>query len=272
MKIIFVLLVLAVNITSMSVCANDLEDIIEGEHRSEASRERDEFRNPKQTIEFFGTQPSDHVIEMWPGNGWYSEILAPYVKDKGQLTAVTFSVNNLNSDDKRAASWSKTALKYREKMSDTSLYGKVAFGEFEPPGLVNLAKPNSADVAYVVRALHIWDEQGILAQGLQAIFEALKPGGVLAIVQHKGDEVKGIGSAAGEGYLGEQYVIEASLRAGFDFVASSDINANPNDTKNYPKGVYTLPPMLAMGAKDKEKYIDIGESDRMTLKFIKPQK
>lgn len=262
---------LIVNFTASIAFANDLDDIIDGKHRSEENKERDEYRHPAKVLEFFGTQPNQHVLEMWPGNGWYSEILAPYVKDKGKYTAVTFAVDNLNSDDRKAAFWSKTALKYREKMSDKAIYGNVAFGEFEPPRKVELTKNNSVDVAYVVRVMHIWDEEGMLSQGLSSIYEALKPGGILAVIQHKGDEIQGIGSAAGEGYLGQNYVIEASEKVGFKFVESSDVNANPKDTKNYPKGVYSLPPMLAMGAKNKDKYMDIGESDRMTLKFIKPR-
>jgi predicted methyltransferase len=269
MKIVLIALLLAISAGGVCAPSSSLEDIINGEHRSADNKSRDNFRHPQKTIEFFGTKPSDHVLEMWPGNGWYSEILAPYVKDNGKFTAVTFSVDNLNSDDKRASSWSKTALRYREKMSDKSLYGNVKFTEFEPPAQLKVAKPGSVDVAYIVRVMHIWDEQGILAQGLKSVHKALKPGGVLAVIQHRGDEVAGIGSSAVEGYLGEKYVIEAAKSAGFKLVASSDINANSKDTKNHPKGVYTLPPMLAMGAKDSDKYIEIGESDRMTLKFVK---
>ncbi|NVK25414.1 MAG: class I SAM-dependent methyltransferase [Gammaproteobacteria bacterium] len=272
MKTILMTLILVMMSTEVSAVRSNLADIINGAHRSEEHKARDEYRHPQKTIEFFGTKPTDHVLEMWPGNGWYSEILAPYVKEKGKYTAVTFSVQNLNSDDKRAASWSKTALKFREKMSDSDLYGKVSFTEFEPPSMLKIAKSNSVDAAYIVRVMHIWDQEGFLAKGLKSVYKALKPGGVLAVVQHRGDAVEGIGSSAVEGYLGEQYVIEAAKKAGFKLVASSEINANPKDTKNHPKGVYTLPPMLAMGAKDKERYVEIGESDRMTLKFIKAKK
>lgn len=256
--------------TVFDVAAQNLEQILASEHRSEKNVSRDEYRNPKQTIEFFGTKPTDHVLEMWPGTGWYSEILAPYVKDQGKFTAATFSIDNLASDDKRDAFWSKTALRYKEKMSNTELYGEVEFTEFSPPQKFQCAEPGTVDVAYLVRTMHIWDEQGILLQGLESIYDALRSGGVMAVVQHRGDASSSIGSVAVEGYLDERYVIKVAKKAGFELAASSEINANTDDTKNYPKGVYALPPTLAMGKKDKERYVAIGESDRMTLKFVKP--
>lgn len=256
-------------VISLNVNSSSLDEIIAGKHRSEENTSRDEYRHPKETIEFFGTKPTDHVLEMWPGTGWYSEILAPYVKDHGQFTAVTFGMDNLYSDDKRAASWSRTAVSYIEKMSDKELYGDVIFQEFEPPQKNQVADPNTVDVAYAVRTIHIWDEKGILSQGFKSLFNALKPGGILAVVQHRGNALTSIGSSAVEGYLDERYVIEVAESVGFKFVDRSEINANLKDTKDYPKGVYALLPTLAMGQHDKDKYISIGESDRMTLKFIK---
>lgn len=256
---------------SADVSSQTLDEIIAGNHRSDKSIARDAYRHPKQTINFFGTKPTDHVLEMWPGTGWYSEILAPYVKDQGKFTAVTFAIDNLHSDDKRDASWSKTALKYKQKMSDKDTYGKVDFQEFSPPQKFQCAEPLSVDVAYVVRTMHIWDEQGILLQGLESIHEALKPGGILAVVQHRGTESTSIGSTAVDGYLDERYVIKVAKKAGFKLVAKSEINANSKDTKDHPKGVYALPPTLAMGKKDKHRYQAIGESDRMTLKFVKAE-
>lgn len=257
---------------SASTMANNqnLESIIAGEHRSEKSVARDQYRNPIDTIEFFGTKPTDHILEMWPGTGWYSEILAPYVKGQGKYTAATFSIDNMSSEDKRDKSWSKTALKYKNKMSDKEVYGDVSFTEFSPPQKYQCADPGTVDVAYLVRTMHIWDEQGILLQGLESIYEALKPGGVMAVVQHRGNASTSIGSVAVEGYLDERYVIDVAEKAGFKLAAKSEINANPKDTKDHPKGVYTLLPTLAMGKKDKDRYLEIGESDRMTLKFIKP--
>lgn len=257
--------------TSSVAVAEDLDKILAGEHRSEKNVARDQYRNPIETIEFFGTKPTDHVLEMWPGTGWYSEILAPYVKDQGKYTAATFALDNMSSEDKRDKSWSKTAHKYKNKMSDRDIYGDVSFTEFSPPRKFQCAEPSSIDVAYVVRTMHIWDEQGILLQGLESIYDALKPGGVLAVVQHRGNASSSLGSIAVEGYLDERYVIDVAEKAGFQLEASSEINANAKDTKDHPKGVYTLLPTLAMGKKDKDRYMEIGESDRMTLKFIKPE-
>ena len=245
--------------------------ILNSDHRSEENKARDAFRHPQKIIEFYDIKPSDTVLEVWPGNGWYSEILGPYLKDKGQLVAATFGINNENSKDKRLAFWTKIAIEYREKMSDEELYGEVIFTEFEPPERLDVAEVDSIDKALIIRSLHIWDEVGQMQQGLQSVFKALKPGGVLGVVQHRSTQISDFASSAPEGYLAENYVIQAAENAGFELVASSDINSNPKDTKDYPKGVYTLPPTLAMGALDQDKYISIGESDRMTLKFVKPK-
>lgn len=270
-KLVVTLAAILTAVTSFNVSAENLDKILAGEHRSEKNVARDAYRNPKQTLAFFGTKPTDHVLEMWPGTGWYSEILAPYVKDQGKFTAATFAVDNMSSDDKRDAFWSKTAIKYKDKMSDTQLYGNVEFTEFSPPQKFQCAEPATVDVAYLVRTMHIWDEQGILLQGLESIYDALKPGGVMAVVQHRADASSTMAAVAVEGYLDEGYVIDVAEKAGFKLADKSEINANGKDTKNYPKGVYALPPTLAMGKKNKGLYMDIGESDRMTLKFIKPE-
>lgn len=274
MKTILMVLLLSTNLLMSNllvstVSANELDEILISSHRSDENKSRDEARNPKETIEFFGTKPTDHVLEMWPGDGWYSEILAPYVKDKGHFSAVTFSTGNLNSSNKRDVSWSKNALSYKEKMSDVALYGKVDFFEFEPPKSFDLKDIKPVDVVYVIRNLHVWDEYGALNHAIQAIYTVLKPNGILAVVQHRGDAISQNASSAAEGYLDERYVIEAIEKYGFKLVSSSKINLNDKDTKDYPKGVYALPPVLAMGGTERDKYIGIGESDRMTLKFIK---
>lgn len=245
--------------------------ILLGDHRSKENKSRDDFRHPQKVIDFYEIKPSDTVLEVWPGNGWYSEILGPYLKEEGQLVAATFGIDNENSKDKRLAFWTKIAIEYREKMSDEALYGDVIFTEFEPPERLDVADVDSIDKALIIRSLHIWDEVGQMQQGLQSVFKALKPGGLLGIIQHRSTQLSDFSSSAPEGYLAENYVIQAAENAGFKLVESSDINSNPKDTKDYPKGVYTLPPTLAMGALDQDKYIAIGESDRMTLKFVKPK-
>ena len=247
-----------------------LESILNSSHRTAESKERDEFRHPKEVFSFFDIKPTDKVLEVWPGNGWYTEILGPYLKEDGELVAATFSTMNQNSSDKRKAFWSKVALEYREKVSDTDIYGDITFTELDPPEALKVAEPNSVDLALIIRSLHIWDENGDLLTGLQAVFDAIKPGGTLGIIQHRADSISDISAMAAEGYLGQDYVISAAQKIGFQFVDSSEVNSNPRDTKDYPRGVYTLPPTLAMGALDQDLYLSIGESDRMTLKFIKP--
>lgn len=268
-KSIIIVALFVFNTLASAASANDLNDILASTNRSDENKSRDNARHPKETIEFFDTKVTDHILEMWPGDGWYSEILAPYVKDKGSFTAVTFATGNLNSQDKREAFWSKNALSYIEKMSDKEIYGDIKFFEFEPTKLMDLDGITPVDVAYIIRTLHIWDELGVFAQGLQLIHSVLKPEGVLAIVQHRGNAISENASSAAEGYLDERYVIETAERNGFKLVGRSDVNLNMRDTKDYPKGVYALPPVLAMGSTDREKYIHIGESDRMTLKFVK---
>lgn len=255
--------------TSASQPGKNIEEILNGDHRSVEHKARDNFRHPADVIKFFNIKPSSTVLEVWPGNGWYSEILAPYLKDNGQLVAATFGLNNQNSDDKRLAFWSKIALEYREKMSDQALYGTVLFTEFEPPEQIDIAEVDSIDIAIIVRTLHIWDEVGQMQQGLESVHKALKPGGILGVIQHRSTQFSDFSSSAPEGYLAENYVIKAAENAGFKLVETSEINSNDADTKDYPKGVYTLPPTLAMGALDQDKYLAIGESDRMTLKFVK---
>ena len=253
-----------------AAATNKLSSILKSEHRSEANKLRDQYRNPEQVIEFFGVEPDDNVIEFWPGSGWYSEILAPYLKEAGAFFAATFDENNLNSSDKRDVYWSKVAKKYKNKMSDAGLYGDVRFSTFDNSQLQGDVPENEIDVALIIRSIHIWDEKGDLASGLGEVYRVLKPGGTLGIVQHRANAISELSAIAVDGYMDERYVISAAEKAGFKLVASSEVNSNFKDTKDYPKGVYTLPPTLAMGSTDREKYMKIGESDRMTLKFVKP--
>lgn len=274
MKLTFisVLSALSLGAIASNVCASSVElsDILSAEHRSEQSKARDAYRNPEQVLSFFGVKNTDTVLEVWPGNGWYTEILGPYLKDEGQLIAATFSTSNQNSKDKRRAFWSKVALEYREMVSDQDIYGDITFTELDPPEVLKVAEPDSVDLALIIRSLHIWDESGDLLIGLKAVYDAVKPGGTLGIIQHRADSFSDISAFASEGYLSQSYVVDAIESVGFELVATSEINANEKDTKDHPRGVYTLPPTYAMGALDQDKYQKIGESDRMTLKFIKP--
>ncbi|MBU2883832.1 methyltransferase [Psychrosphaera sp. B3R10] len=247
-----------------------IDSILDSDHRLEQDKQRDIYRHPKETLAFFGLKPNHTVLDIWPGSGWYTEIVAPYVKGSGQYIAANFSPERFNSGDKREVYWGKISLKFMEKVAEKDIYGDVQLevfenGKFEKPN--NLPK---VDIVLLIRSIHIWDEQGTLSEGLKSVFEVLKPGGILGIVQHRSNSISSIASSASEGYMDELYVIDAVTQAGFELEASSNINANPNDTKDYPRGVYTLPPTLAMGNVERDKYLQIGESDRMTLKFVKP--
>ena len=267
--IVLILMTIALTVNGQ-VMARDLAAILDGNHRSEENKARDQYRHPQQVIQFLGLKPEHKVLEVWPGSGWYSEILAPYVKDKGQFYAAIFSPDNLNSDDKQRVFWSKVSQKYQEKMADTSVYGSIYYSVFDNARFESGTLPEVVDVIMLVRTLHVWDERGEMQDALKSLFKVLKPGGVLGLIQHRADTISEFASSAGDGYMDQRYVIEAAEQAGFKLEAVSEINRNDKDTKDYPKGVYALPPTLAMGSQDREKYQNIGESDRMTLKFTKP--
>jgi predicted methyltransferase len=267
---IFTVLMLASSGTAMAV-GPDLAEVLASPYRSAENKARDAFRHPLQTLQFFGLQPQHAVLEVWPARGWYTEILAPYLKAQGQLSIANFRMNDGTLEDEKKIFWARLAKKLQqdiEKYPDH--FGKVQMMQFDPPALMQAGQVNQYDLVLSFRNSHIWNEAGYLLDVYRAMFDVLKPGGTLGLVEHRSSRLSEISSKAGEGYLDEYYVIAVAQQAGFVLVERSEINANPKDSKDYPKGVYTLPPTLAMGSQDKEKYLAIGESDRMTLKFIKP--
>lgn len=256
---------------TVSVMAADLQSIVASDARSAENRARDQYRHPVETLQFFGVQPSMHVLEIWPAKGWYTEILAPFLKDQGQLTIARNRHNDGNLDDPKKIHWARLADKLdQEIIKKPDYFGVVESLEFDPPALLFLGGVNKYDMIISCRNSHVWNEQGYLLDVYRSFFDALKPGGILAMEEHRSSTLSSISSRAGEGYLDEYYVISVAKEAGFELVSRSEINANPKDTKDYPRGVYALPPTLAMGEQDKAKYLAIGESDRMTLKFRKP--
>ena len=242
-----------------------LSAIAEGEHRSQAQRARNHFRHPTETLAFFGIREDMTVVEISPGpKGWYTEILAPFLRDRGQLYAANFDPNS-EEDFFRDA-----AKKFKEKLAaDPSRYDKVTVTVFDPPKLIDAAPPGSADMVLTFRNFHNWIYEGSIEEALEGFSRMLKPGGVLGIVQHRGDPAVEQDPLADWGYVREDFLIDLVEKAGFEMVASSEVNANPKDTKDHPEGVWTLPPSYELGDVDREKYTTIGESDRMTLKFVK---
>lgn len=245
----------------------DWDGALKGSHRAEANQARDTSRNPRETLEFFGIEEGMTVVELSPGGGWYTEVLAPLVADSGKLYAAHFSPNAAGSPYFRNALGG-----YLQKLAgDHELYAPVVVTALAPPAEVSVAPAGSADLVVAFRNVHSWINMGSLDGTLAAAFTALKPGGVLGVVQHRGKEGDDAKAMAKSGYLTEDFVIAAAEKAGFTLDASSEINANPKDTADHPHGVWSLPPALRGGDEDRARFEAIGESDRMTLRFIKPE-
>jgi predicted methyltransferase len=245
-----------------------LDQAIAGEHRSKASRARDQYRHPRETLLFFGLKPEMTVVEIWPAAGWYAEILAPVLKDKGQFYLAHSAI-----EDPRLPNWQREVREKLETLyaKQPALYGKPKFTSLGPPQHVAIAPAGSADMVLTFRNVHNWSAAKTDGVVFKAFHDALKPGGVLGVVEHRAHPGTSFEQQIKTGYMTEAYVIELAEKAGFRLVAKSEVNANPKDTKDHPNGVWTLPPM-SRGRLDPEKYLAIGESDRMTLKFEKPAK
>ncbi|OCW96100.1 class I SAM-dependent methyltransferase [Alishewanella sp. HH-ZS] len=249
-----------------------LTELAEDPARGAANLHRNQYRNPVETLLFFGIEPQMSVLELWPVRGWYTEILAPFVKEQGQLTIATFRQDLGNRADAKMQFWARLSSRLEQRIDEQSEhFGPVRRIVLDPPQL--LPKPADAqfDMVLSFRNVHIWNQQGHLLATLEQLYRVLKPGGILGMVEHRAAKVTELTSVASEGYTDEAYLIAVAERVGFQLVASSEINANPRDTKDHPKGVYTLPPTLALGLERRDYYLSIGESDRMTLKFIKPE-
>ena len=242
-----------------------LQDVVNGEQRTPEQKARDPYRHPVDTLAFFGIQPNMTVVELWPFGGWYTAILAPYVKGSGKFYAAAMD----------PASTSPGDMKYNadlKKMLDAhpDLYSEVQWSVLAKDKY-QIAPDGTADMVLTFRNIHNWAWSGIEKDVFAAAFRALKPGGILGVEEHQNNDPNFEPKQMGKAYVGEDYAIKLIESVGFRLVGKSDINRNPKDTKDYPKGVWTLPPNYAEGEKDKAKYAAIGESDRFTLKFIKPK-
>jgi predicted methyltransferase len=240
-----------------------LRAAIGGSQRSARLLARDSARHPYEELTFFEITPRSTVVEIWPGAGYWTEILAPYLNDHGVYYAAV--------ESQRAVDGAPvTATAFKTKIdSDKAVYGRVKITEFGPAAAA-IAPDGSVDLVLTFRNLHNWLKQGNAAEALAAFHRALKPGGILGIEDHRGKRDGPQDPQALDGYIRQDYAIALVERAGFEFVAASEINANPNDTASWPKGVWTLPPTFALGETDREKYAAIGEADNFVLKFRKP--
>jgi len=245
-----------------------LDKILAGDQRSAANRARDGYRHPKETLLFFGIRPDMKVVEVWPGpGGWYTEILAPLLRDQGKLYAAQWDTTTASQQIRDALDRFNTKLASRPE-----LYDKVAVTALSPaPSTALIAPDASVDMILTFRNMHNWLMFGWTDQAFAAMYKALKPGGILGVVDHRGDPTLPQDPKAASGYVDQKYAIQMIEAAGFKLVAASEINANPKDDRNHPQGVWTLPPTFALGDTDRDKYAAIGESDRFTLKFIKPR-
>ena len=240
---------------------------IAGDHRSAANRARDAWRHPQETLAFFGLRADMTVMEIWPGaGGWYTEILAPVLRERGRYLAAQW-------DPASDSEFVQNALAaYRDKLAARpDLYGKVEVVALQHPGAMTPVPPGTVDMVLTFRNIHNWMPRDAARPMFEAMYAALKPGGILGVVEHRAAaDGTPQDPRARSGYVREDYAIELITGVGFEFTGSSEVNANPADTKDYEQGVWTLPPTLRLGEQDRERYLAIGESDRFTLRFRKP--
>jgi len=255
---------LAASLASPLLADGRLAEIAAGDHRPAEWSERNASRHPVETLTFFAIQPDQTVIELSPGGGWYTSILAPYLKDEGRYVAAHW---DMEQDDLPAYAVRGYAA-FTERFGDQELYGDFDIIPFSPPAKASLGESGSADLVLSFRNVHGWHRDGILADVFESVHEVLKRGGVFGVVGHRLPEDRD-----GEqftGYLKQSFIVGMAESHGFRLAEASDINANPKDTADHPNGVWTLPPNSRVPeGEDEERYLQIGESDRFTLKFVK---
>jgi predicted methyltransferase len=232
-----------------------LAKAVASSHRTPALVERDKYRHPQEVLEFAGIKPTMTVVEISPGGGYWTEILGPYLKDKGTYYTATSA--------RAMENWNK-------KLADNKAHwGDVKVTEFTKDKY-DIAPAGSADLVITSRNVHNWMGAGFAEEAFAAFYKALKPGGILSVEEHRASTAQPQDPKAANGYVREDHTIALAEKAGFKLVARSEALANPKDTKDWPKGVWTLPPTLTLGETDRAKYLGVGEADNFLLKFQKP--
>lgn len=263
---------LAAGLALLSACASAadkpvpvdpaLQAAIAGSARKPEFVARDKARHPAEELSFFGIAPHMSVLELWPGGGYWTEILGPYLGSQGHLYVALPAPGDAEED--------KVAAKWRERIADhPDLFGRIRITTLGA-GHFDVAPAGSVDLVLTFRNLHNWMDGGYADAALAACFRALKPGGVLGIEEHRGRNDRPQDPKAKDGYVRQDYTIGLAQKAGFQLAGSSEIDANPKDTKDWVDGVWTLPPTLSQGEKDRARYVAVGEADNFVLKFVKP--
>jgi predicted methyltransferase len=244
-----------------------IDRVLAGDHRATANRARDAWRHPKETLAFFGLRQDMKVMEVWPGGGgWYTEVLAPVLRERGRYIAASW-------DPKSTSKYVQDNMKaFADKLaSRPDLYDRVTVVALQDPNELQPVPPGTVDMVLTFRNLHNWMSREAADKMLAAMYAALKPGGILGMVEHRGAPGVAQDPLAKSGYVRTDHAIALATKAGFELIGESEVNANPRDTKDHPNGVWSLPPTFRGGDADRDKFAAIGESDRFTLRFRKPR-
>jgi predicted methyltransferase len=242
-----------------------IQAIAKGKHRTPGAADRDKYRHPAETLDFFGFKPTMTVLDIGPGEGWYTELLAPALAKRGMYYATSGDPNGPADD--RQTFYAQRFKAFLDKAPE--IYGKVQTLTVDSKAPKLAKDDNTFDLVVIMRGVHGMVNGDTFQPWLAEIHRTLKPGGILGIVEHRAPAAADVHESAKKGYVPEKWVIEQAQAAGFTLAGKSEINANPKDTKDYPEGVWSLPPTYRQGDTDHAKYAAIGESDRMTLKFVK---